>query len=75
MTLPFHFAFTGPILVTATAWNEVSEVFSSDSQPGIVALSTSGSLSFSHTVWRGAASWTSPVMVMAIDSISVSINA
>jgi GAF domain-containing protein len=39
-------------LCNAIAWNSVSESLLSSSQPGIQALSTSGSLSFAHTVLR-----------------------
>src|SRR5918995_5586428 len=38
------------------------------SQPGMQALSTSGSLSIFHTVSRGAANSTSPVIVIAISA-------
>src|SRR5438105_13247301 len=44
----------------------VSSVFSSSSQPGMQAFSTSGSFSLAHTASRAAASWTSPFIVMAI---------
>ena len=45
-----------PILATAVAWNSVSDNLSSCSQPGMQALSVTGSLSFSQTVSRGTAS-------------------
>ena len=53
------------------AWNSVSEFFSSCSQPGMQALSTSGSLSIAQTLSRVAESWTSPFMVIAIGANSV----
>ena len=46
VTLPFQRAFTGPIFMTETAANSVSEVLSSCSQPGTQAFRTSASLSF-----------------------------
>src|ERR1700745_1720176 len=45
----------------------MSSVFSSSSQRGMQALSTSGSFNLVHTASRGAASWTSPFIVMAMD--------
>jgi hypothetical protein len=60
-------AFTGPILVTATACNSVSEILVSSSQPGMQAFSTSASLSLAYTTSRLAGSCTSPVIVIAID--------
>src|SRR5262249_24750980 len=38
------------------------------------AFKTSGSLSLSHTAWRGAGSWTSPFIVMAIEVSQVASN-
>ena len=52
----------GPIFTAAVAFISVSDSFSRLSQPGMLALSTSGSLSACHTVWRGAAMRRSPVM-------------
>src|ERR1700722_3841782 len=65
-TWPLNRALTGPILMVATALNPVSEVLLSSSHPGMHCLSTSASLSFAHTTSRGAASWTSPFIVIAI---------
>jgi len=53
-------------LIVAMAENAVSEVFSKTSQPGMQALSTPGSLSFSQTVCCDAGSWYSPVIVIAM---------
>ena len=57
---------TGPTFILAMARKPLSSVFSSSSQPGMQAFSTSGSLSLAQTASRGAASWTSPFIVMAI---------
>src|SRR4029078_9793684 len=56
------------------AWNSVSEVLSSCSQPGTQVLSTAGSFSFAQTVSRLARSCTSPLMVIAIVTISVVVG-
>ena len=53
MTLPLNFALTGPTLAVTWAWNSVSEVFSSSSQPAIDCFRTSGSLSAAQTSERG----------------------
>src|SRR5258708_26888913 len=66
VALPLKRADTGPTFILAVARKPCSSVFSSSSQPGIQAFRTSGSLSLSHTAWRGAASWTSPFIVMAM---------
>src|SRR5271168_4106659 len=66
-TLPLKVVDTGPILVLTTAAKPLSPVLSSDSQPGMQALSTSGSLSSAQTFGRSAGKVTSPVIVMAID--------
>src|SRR5271154_4365244 len=66
-TLPLKVADTGPILVLTTAAKPLSPVFSSDSQPGIEALSTSGSLRAAQTFGLSAGKVTSPVIVIAID--------
>src|SRR5271168_869867 len=66
-TLPLKVVDTGPILVLTTAAKPLSPVLSSDSQPGMQALSTSGSLSSAQTFGRLAGKVTSPVIVMAID--------
>src|SRR5436305_2421888 len=66
MTLPLNRADTGPTFIFAVARKPPSSVFSSSSQPGMQAFSTAGSLSFSQTASRGAASWTSPFIVMAM---------
>src|SRR5271163_922827 len=66
-TLPLKVADTGPILVLTTAAKPLSPDFSSDSQPGMQALSTSGSLRSAQTFGRSAGNATSPVIVMAID--------
>ena len=50
--MPFQRALTGPTLMVAMAWNSVSEILSSCSQPGMQLLSTSGSLSFAQTTSR-----------------------
>jgi hypothetical protein len=55
VTLPLNEAFTGPILRVTFACISVSEVFSTLSQPGMLARSTSGSLSAAQTTSRGAA--------------------
>jgi hypothetical protein len=69
--LPFQRALTGPTLTLAIAWNSVSEILSSCSHPGTQLLSVSVSLSFAQTSSRGAASWTCPLIVIAIVDISV----
>src|SRR5271154_3995932 len=66
-TLPLNVAETGPILVLTTAAKPVSPDFSSDSQPGMEDLSTSGSLSSAQTFGLPAGKVTSPVIVMAIN--------
>src|SRR5947199_7556105 len=66
MTLPLKRAETGPTFILAVARKPLSSVFSSSSQPGMHTFSTSGSFSLAHTASRGAASWTSPFIVMAI---------
>src|SRR5271166_6216590 len=66
-TLPLKVAETGPIFVLTTAAKPLSPALSSDSQPGIQALSTSGSLSNAQTFGLLAGSVASPVIVMAID--------
>src|SRR5580658_3149552 len=66
-TLPLKVADTGPILVLTTAAKPLSPDFSSDSQPGMQDLSTSGSLRSAQTFGRSAGKVTSPVIVMAID--------
>src|SRR3984957_18796135 len=66
VTAPLNFALTGPILMVATAWKPVSDVLSSDSQPGMQALSTRGSLSFSHTVCCGAGPRYPPFILIAM---------
>src|SRR5882757_9964303 len=48
------------------AWNSLSEILSSCSEPGMQLLSTSGLLSASQTTSRLAASWTCPFIVIAI---------
>ena len=50
--MPFQRALTGPTLTVATAWNSLSRIMSSCSQPGMQPFSTSGSLSFAHTISR-----------------------
>ena len=65
-TLPLKVAETGPILILTTAAKPLSPVFSSDWQPGMQALSTSGSLSIAQTFGRSAGSVTSPVIVIAM---------
>src|SRR5579872_585846 len=66
-TLPLNVAETGPIFVLTTAAKPLSPVFSSDSQPGIADLRTSGSLSSAQTFGLSAGKVTSPVIVMAIN--------
>src|SRR5271166_2928912 len=66
-TLPRKVAETGPILVLTTAAKPLSPVFSSDSQPGMQDLSTSGSFKSAQTFGLSAGKVTSPVIVMAID--------
>src|SRR4029077_12854288 len=66
VTRPLKRADTGPTFILATARKPLSSVFSSSSHPGMQALSTSGSFNLVHTTSRGAASWTSPFIVMAM---------
>ena len=66
-TLPLKVAETGPILVLTTAAKPLSPVLSSDWQPGMQALRTSGSLSSAQTFGRPAGSVASPVIVIAMD--------
>src|SRR4029077_6276272 len=66
MTLPLKRADTGPTFILATARKPLSSVLSSSSQPGMQAFSTSGSFSLAHTASRGAASCTSPFIVIAM---------
>src|SRR5208282_4920845 len=65
-TLPLKVAETGPIFVLTTAAKPLSPALSRDSQPGIQALSTSGSLSNAQTFGLSAGSVASPVIVMAM---------
>ena len=66
-TLPLNVAETGPIFVLTTAAKPLSPVFSSDSQPGMADLRTSGSLSSAQTYGLSAGKDTSPVIVMAMN--------
>src|ERR1700733_2463044 len=61
-TVPVNRAEIGPIFTATVALMSVSEDFSRLSQPGMLTLSTSGSLSACHTTLRGAAMRRSPVM-------------
>ena len=65
--MPLKVAPTGPILTLTTAAKNVSLVFSSDWQPGIARLQTSGSLSIAQTLARSAGKVTSPVIVIAMN--------
>src|SRR5580704_870538 len=66
-TLPLKVADTGPILVLTMAAKPFSPLLSSDSQPGMQAFSTLGSLSSAQTFGLSAGNETSPVIVMAMD--------
>src|ERR1700722_19514907 len=66
-TLPLNVAETGPIFIFTTAVKPLSPIFSSDWQPGIAALSTSGSFRSSQTFGLSAGKVTSPVIVMAMN--------
>src|SRR5579875_3174768 len=61
-TLPLKRAAIGPIFTAAVAFSSVSETRSRDWQPGMLARSTSGSFSASHTRCRGAGMRRSPVI-------------
>src|SRR5271166_3297675 len=66
-TFPLKVALTGPIFILATAAKPLSPVFSNDSQPGIQALRTTGSLSSAHTFGRAAGRVASPVIVIGMN--------
>src|SRR5438045_3389900 len=62
VTLPVNEALTGPMRRRTLAVISVSLSFSSDSQPGMQAFSTSWSFSAANTFSRGAAILYSPLM-------------
>ena len=62
VTLPVKLALTGPMRRRTLAFISVSDVFSSDSQPGMQACSTAGSLSAAKTFSRDAAILYSPLI-------------
>src|SRR6185437_2699845 len=62
VTLPLNAALTGPIRRRTLAVISVSESFSSDSQPGMQAFSTSASFSAANTFSRGASIRYSPLI-------------
>src|SRR5438128_4624032 len=64
VTLPEKLALTGPMRMRTFAFISVSDVFSSDSHPGMQACSTTGSLSAAKTLSRGAATLYSPLISM-----------
>src|SRR5215469_38937 len=64
VTLPPKVALTGPMRRRTRAFISVSDVFSSDSQPGMQACSTVGSLSAAKTLSRPAAIRYSPLISM-----------
>src|SRR5690349_7797868 len=64
VTLPVKVALTGPTLAWTVAVISVSDTFSSDWQPGMVALRIAGSLSAAQTFSRGAGIRYSPDISM-----------
>ena len=62
VTLPEKAALTGPIRKRTLAAISVSELFSSDSQPGMQAFRTSASFNAAKTFSRDAAILYSPLI-------------
>src|SRR4051794_36965123 len=70
VTSPVKVALTGPTLAWTFAVIAVSEVFSSDWQPGIDSLRMIGSFSASQTVSRGAGIRYSPDISISSASLA-----
>src|SRR5690349_11228670 len=66
VTLPLNAALTGPMRSRTLAVISVSESFSSDSQPGMQAFSTSASFSAANTFSRGASIRYSPLISISL---------